>query len=325
MTGVLRREWVAPDDARSLIEALVESGGGSIAGIISFGSQLVNASPNPHSAWDFVVIVDDYRQFHTALVSAGHHVRSPKTLTFLAGFLAPSITAFSPTRQGTPVAKCAIVNRSGFAKALAPRSPDHFLKGRMVQQVEVAWTRNAQVASEFQEQLASARLDVFDWAGPRLTEPMTPTSVPLEMLQLSYGGEVRPEAGDRVLEVVAAQRDWLTPVYTDVLRRAAETGILVEGTEGYRFAQPISGAHRRRIRMYFIRSKVRATARWGKHILTFNDWLTYLQRKAERRTGLKLEVSVAERRWPLILLWPKVFRVLRARNQRAGQLPEDKT
>ena len=325
MTEGAVTEWVTPAPAGSLIEGLVQSGGGAIAGIILFGSQLVQASPNPYSAWDFVVIVDDYRKFHTALVQAGHHVRSPGTLTFLAGLLAPSITAFSPTREGTPVAKCAIVSRTAFARALAPRSPDHFLKGRMVQQVQVAWTRSPQIAAELESQLASARLDVFDWAGPRLTQPMTPESVPLEMLQLSYGGEVRPEAGDRVLEVVAAQREWLTRVYTTVLQQAAEAGIVVKGSDGYRFSEPVSSSHRRRIRLYFIRSKIRATARWGKHILTFNDWLTYIQRKAERRTGLKLEITKAERRWPLILLWPKVFRVLRARNQPAGQLPRDKS
>lgn len=320
MSGTQNTSTELASDAQALIEALVQAGGGSITGIILFGSQLVNASSNPYSAWDFVVIVDDYPAFHEALVRTGHHVRSPGTLTFLAGILAPSITAFSPTSEGRPVAKCAIVDRAGFRRALAPRSSDHFLKGRMVQQVRVAWTRDPQIATELESRLAEARLDVLDWAGPRLTLPMTPESVPLEMLQLSYGGEVRPEAGDRVLEVVAAQRIWLTQAYTEVLRQAAENGTLVEEDGGYRFRTPISAGHRLRIRLYFIRSKIRATTRWGKHILTFNDWLTYIQRKAERRTGLTLEVTAAERRWPLILLWPKVFGVLRARNA-SNQLP----
>ena len=59
--------------------------------------------------------------------------------------------------------------------------------------------------------------------------------------------------------------------------------------------------------------------RWAKHIVTFNDWLTYVQRKAERRTGLTIELTRAERKWPLIFLWPKVVRVLRY--SRTGQLP----
>ena len=49
---------------------------------------------------------------------------------------------------------------------------------------------------------------------------------------------------------------------------------------------------------YFSRSKVRSTARWGKHIVTFNDWLPYVQKKVERRTGMQIEVT----RIPDILL-----------------------
>jgi hypothetical protein len=68
------------------------------------------------------------------------------------------------------------------------------------------------------------------------------------------------------------------------------------------------------VERYFRRSKARSTLRWFKHIVTFNDWLTYIQKKVERRTGLKIEVTPWERRLPLLLLWPKVFYVLRHRN-----------
>jgi hypothetical protein len=43
------------------------------------------------------------------------------------------------------------------------------------------------------------------------------------------------------------------------------------------------------------------------------EWLDYLIRKVERRTGLTVEVTPMERRLPFLLLWPKVFRVLRER------------
>jgi hypothetical protein len=46
-------------------------------------------------------------------------------------------------------------------------------------------------------------------------------------------------------------------------------------------------------------------------MITFNDWQTYIVRKVERRTGMSVELTPAERRWPLLLLWPKVFKVLR--------------
>ena len=47
-------------------------------------------------------------------------------------------------------------------------------------------------------------------------------------------------------------------------------------------------------------------------MLTFDDWLDYIVHKTERRTGIRVELTQAERRLPFLLLWPKVFRVLRA-------------
>ena len=47
-------------------------------------------------------------------------------------------------------------------------------------------------------------------------------------------------------------------------------------------------------------------------MLTFDDWLDYIVRKVERRTGLNLELTPAERKLPIFLLWPKVVRVFRA-------------
>ena len=288
--------------------------------MILFGSQLSNASPSPHSAWDFVVVVRDYDPFHEALVAAGHHVRSPATLNRLARVLPPSITAFSPSPDGLPVAKCAIITTSDFVRALGPDSPDHFLKGRMVQKVRIEWARSESVRERLEGILADARRRVFEWAGPWLSEPITAESLPEEMLRVSYAGELRPENSERVLEVVASQRAWLTETYAQVLEAEADAGRLRRVDGGFAFEDPPTKADARRVRGYFRRSKRRATLRWGKHMLTFNDWLTYIQRKTERRTGLTIEITPAERRWPLLLLWPKVFRVLRARNR---PLPEE--
>ena len=48
-------------------------------------------------------------------------------------------------------------------------------------------------------------------------------------------------------------------------------------------------------------------------MLTFENWLPYLVRKVERRTGMRVELTPLERRLPLIFLWPRLFRVLRNR------------
>jgi hypothetical protein len=81
-----------------------------------------------------------------------------------------------------------------------------------------------------------------------------------------------------------------------------------------------SWRERRRWAAFFRRSKARATLRWFKYMLTFDDWLDYIVRKVERRSGLHIELTKAERRLPVILLWPKTVRVMRAmRSPDAGR------
>ena len=85
-----------------------------------------------------------------------------------------------------------------------------------------------------------------------------------------------------------------------------------------RFAVPPPRSERRLWDRHFRRSKVRATARWLKHVVTFDNWLPYVHRKAERRLGITIALTPLERRWPLVFLWPRVFRVFFTRPDREG-------
>ena len=57
--------------------------------------------------------------------------------------------------------------------------------------------------------------------------------------------------------------------------------------------------------LYFNFSKVRATTRWFKYVVTFDGWIDYIIRKIQRRAGFEIKVTDRERRWPVLLLWPK--------------------
>lgn len=311
----------APAEAHRLIGPLREAGGDSLRAILLFGSQLVRATPDGHSAWDVVLVVDSYGDFHRQLVSGGHHRRPAWLLSLLARVLPPNITAFDPGDDG-PLAKCAIVSREHFQRALGPRARDHFLKGRMVQKVAVPWARDEAARAEVEEALAGARRGVLSWVAPCLAGDFDADALARRMLEVSYGGELRPESGDRVSQVHGAQAAFLHGAFQDVLDQAAQAGEVTPVGEGrFRLAREPGRWERWRVSLYFARSKVRATARWLKHVVTFNDWLTYIQRKVERRLGTTVEITPWERRLPLLLLWPKVVRVLRLR--RASSPPGD--
>jgi hypothetical protein len=61
---------------------------------------------------------------------------------------------------------------------------------------------------------------------------------------------------------------------------------------------------------------VRATARWGKHVLSFEGWLDYIVRKVSRHSGQAIELTPRERRWPLVFLWGRALRYLRQKDRK---------
>jgi hypothetical protein len=299
--------------ASALVDALDRATGDSLRAVLLFGSRLVDTTPSPFSAYDLIAVVDDYFPFYQRLHGARLHVRGPRTLTALAGVLAPNVISFDPALPGGEIAKIMVLNARDFDRALSKHARDHFLRGRLVQNTAILMAREPALRAHLEASVAFARKDVLRWAGPWLPATFTPLELARRMLEVSYAAEVRPEAGGRVAAVFEAQTAFLAGAYRTVLEEAEREGIAVRlpGAERWRLVEPSSAWSALGWRLYFVRSKARATARWVKHMLTFNDWLTYIQRKVERRTGMHVELTPLERRLPLLLLWPKAFRVLR--------------
>ena len=304
--------------ASRLVEALLAIvGRDQLRAVLLFGSRLVQASPDGFSAYDLVVVCERYQPFYAALARSGATRRAPTLMAALSRVLVPNVIAFAPNGwEGGPVAKIMVVEHDAFERALAPSAPDHFLKGRMVQHVIALDARDADEMRWIESLLQRARADVLRWAGPFLKQPFTAEQLAQRMLELSYAGEVRPETTDRVRDVFDAQRSFLVQALTGVLEDVAEERRLVrvDGPDPmYRFPRPPGRLRCLRIRLYFLRSKARATARWFKHVITFDNWMDYLARKVQRRTGMRIVITPWERRLPYLLLWPKVIRVLRHR------------
>ena len=317
-TRVLSGPVPSDPHADRLVQSLIDiAGEDQIRTVLLFGSRLVQASPDRFSAYDLVLVVENYRGFYDALAQAGVSQRPPALQAVLNRLLAPNVVAFAPEGWNDgPVAKIMVLEPAALALSLGRHAPDHFLKGRLVQRVALLHSRDGASSDWITGLVTDARHDILRWAGPFLGESFTPADAALRMLQVSYRGEVRPEAADRVLDVFESQRPFLPDVLTSVLADAADAGELRLAGGNYQFVHAPSSLERWRVRLYFTRSKLRATARWLKHVVTFENWLDYIARKVERRTGMRVEITPWERRLPYLLLWPKVMRVLRERPAR---------
>ena len=297
-----------------LLGSLRAAGGDQLVSVLVYGSRVVPTGPDRHSAYDLVIVVDGYRAFYRRLRDAGHMTRSAGLLALVSRVLAPTVIAFWPEPPDGPLAKCLVLSRSDFERALGPRRRDHFCVGRMVHRTQVLHTRDPAMTAWIETALAGARASVLGWTLPFVNGSFSVDGFCRRMLEVSYGGEIRPEASDRVAAVYEGQRAFLRKTYTPILEAAVARGVLERAGRGYRAATPPRMGERLRLRAYFFGSKVRATTRWLKHVVTFDQWLTYITHKVRRRTGIAIEITEWERRFPFPLLLPKLFRVLRFRD-----------
>lgn len=299
--------------ARALADRLVAVASGTIDTVIFYGSRLHGAGPAETSAFDFVVVVDRYAAFYRAWHAAGALRRSAGALTILARVLPPNSIAFRASDGAC--AKCLVVSRAHLATALGRRRRDHLLLARLLQQVEVVHVRDQATAAWLEDQLALASDDVLDWLAPFLPPTFDVEVAARTMLDVCYRSELRPEADDRARVVFDRQRAFLCSRMKETLDAAVAARTVVAASEfgALRLARPAPGPRRLRTRAYFAWSNARITARWFKHVLTFDDWLPFIAAKVERRTGERVVLTARERRWPAIFLWPRVWRTLRTR------------
>ena len=303
-------------DVEHLVSRLRETGGDGLVAVLAYGSRLVSASPDRHSAWDLIVVADDYGAFYRALSDGGYTARSAGLLATVSRVLAPTVIAFWPAPPDGPLAKCLVLSRADFQRELGPRRLDHFCLGRMAHRISVVHARDPEAAAWVEESIAAARRMVLDWTLPFLEGSFSVDDFCRRMLEISYAGEIRPERGGRVSAVYEAQQETLRGIYTPILEAGVASGVLERSNGKYRAARPASSVAQLRLNAYFGISKARATTRWVKHMLTFDSWFPYIVRKVERRTGMTFEITPLERRFPFPLLLPKALRVLRSARAR---------
>jgi hypothetical protein len=304
------------DDTARLTTFLVHAFGSTTAAIIHYGSHAQSSDARPESAHDFFVIVDRYADAYNALDSALHPSYSPRTATALAHLLPPNVVSLTLSEAGRKLrAKCAVLSTRDLRRLCSPRARDHFARGRLFQHVQLVWTRDARSRQEALDALLDARVGTIDWSRPYLPSVFNAESYCRRLLETSFAAEIRPEGGERIAALIAAQRDVVLPVYDSLLQWLVVSRIVTQKGNVYHLTAPAGLARRIASRLWFLKSKGRATARWLKYVALYEGWLEYIVQKIARRSGRTIELTERERRWPLIFLWPKVIEYVRTRPQ----------
>ena len=305
-------------EALRLAAFLARAFGPATVALIHYGSHAQDSGAGRDSAWDFFVVVDDYRTAYRALAAALPGRFPARRAAFLNRILPPNVLSVTaPDPGGHLLAKCCVLSMRDLARACSPAPADHFVRARLFQQTQMAWTRDAASRSRVAAAVVSARAGTFAWGRPFLPARFAAAAYARTLLEVSYRAEIRPEDDQRVPVLMAAQAGTLLPVYDELLAHLAARGCLIREGAAYRDPHPPGAIARALARAWFGWSKARATLRWAKYVALYDDWLDYVVRKVERRSGVALELTPRERRWPLLFLWPKLFRFL-GRGSRRG-------
>jgi hypothetical protein len=305
-------------DAEALAGHLARAFGSATAAVIHYGSHAQQSGSGPDSAWDFFVIVDAYRPAYQALAAVRPRGFSPAWAAFLNRLLPPNVLSVTAPDGDPPrLAKCCVLSLRDLDRACSPAPADHFARARLFQHVELAWARDTNSRARVTAAVVSARSMTFAWGRPFLPARFDAATYARTLLEVSYAAEIRPEDDRRVDALMASQGGTMVPMFDALLGRLAAAGRLVREGDGYRDPRRPGALARAVARAWLGWSKTRATLRWAKYVALYDDWLEYVVRKVERRSGVTLELTPRERRWPLLFLWPKLLRFLGRPRRRA--------
>jgi hypothetical protein len=314
------RARVRPPDpspeAVALARHIVDMAGDSVCAIVFFGSRKSRARPDPYSAYDLFVVVRDARAFYERLAARGAVRRSPAVLAALQAVLPPNqISLRAEPADAVPRAKCAVVTVPGLRRQTSRKRDDHFCLGRLFQPTEILYAAPG-CEDETIAALAQAHALTYEWGRPWLPAHFDVAEYCRTLLRVSFAAEIRPEPEGRAQALYEAQEAYLRPVYATLLAALAASGELREDAPGvYALVRPVGAFERLRLAAYFRWSMVRATVRWAKYVITFDDWLDFIVRKARRHSGEDIVLSERERRMPLLFLWPRVIHYLRHKDR----------
>ncbi|MBI3071686.1 MAG: hypothetical protein HYY84_06105 [Deltaproteobacteria bacterium] len=259
----------------------------TIAGIFFYGSRLAEGERAKGSLCDFFIVYDDAR----------FHERVGQRL--LNCVLAPNV--YTELFDGCAT-KVSTVSLARFRREMSPAARDIYHQGRFGKRVALVYARDGAAEEVLLATWLAGMRALVGRTLDLLGETFTFEEFLLEVLTISYRGEVRAESPDKVARLLEAER----PFYEVVYRRLLEERT---GTAPYR--QAVSRWRRFWTRRFLARSRRRMFYRWPKMILTVRNWLEVALAKLERTKGIVLPLTPLQRRFPLIFGWGHLWRVWR--------------
>lgn len=272
-----------------------------VLAILFYGSCLSPGMEHPSSTPDYFVVVDSYLGFY-----------GRKRQAFLNRWLPPNIYRYRES-------KYSVTSLADLSSATGERANDVYLMGRFSKRMALCYFKDETARQAIIDVSALAAAEVLRRSLPLIEEEVTLDQIIFMALKLSYLGDIRVEADDKLQKIFQTNAEYYRELYSKLLQNFIQKFDWIKvvadpnhpGATLYNITpEPLAKAASLR----FIRkSRIRACLRWPKFALTIDNWVDYIVAKIERAQGIQIQLTERERRWPFIFTWKYIW-MLRRRN-----------
>jgi hypothetical protein len=267
-----------------------------VLAIMAYGSTLSAQTKSSTSTPDFYIIVDDYNQFY-----------EKKLDRFLNKHLPPNIYHINAA-QGS--CKYCVISIDHLGKEVGEKAKDVYHLGRFSKRMGLVWSKDEATEKRVVAAQSEAVLSVARKVLQILNGTFTLEEFIRRCLFLSYEGDVRVEATNKIDKLLSAEQS-----YYESLFQTALAQLKIQKNESNTYSNPKSEKEMKRDLSRFNRfisnSRRRAKMRWPKNMLTVETWLDYILAKIERTQDIKIELTPTEKKYWYIFGWKYFFRLSR--------------
>ena len=311
LTDLLAEELTrsAPEAARQVAEEIRQRHAASVDAVLFYGSCL-RTGITADRVLDFYVLVRSYRATYAYRWLRALNAALPPNVFYIEVGRGPDVLR----------AKYAVISTEDFVRAAGTRALAPIVWARFCQPARLVHGRDAAVREAVVQAMRQAVLTFVGCAVPLLDDvgrPFRPADLWQTGFRETYRTEWRAEQPDAVRALYAADPERYDRVARLGLRELAARGDFTFREEAGRWMVDVSprvrAAARGRWRRRVVLAKTLYALRLLKTALTFDDWLPYVVWKLGRHSGIRVELTEHQRRWPLVWGWPVLVRLLRRR------------
>jgi len=271
----------------------------SLKAIIFYGSCLNDKTKKKTSTPDFFLIVDNYYSFHKSIIhSALNWILTPNT--------------YSINKNGLK-GKYNVLSSKHFNRETSLKAKDIYNLGRLSKRTAIIYHSDESVLKNLIESFANAYYTVA-FKTCFLQNIFSLEDFITQALNISYIGEKRVEADDKISKLKKSETKFYESIYKLILDDFLSSKLLEKKDDIYSLRNAFNLTNRFwkiRTKIFLWKSRIRAKLRWPKSIYTFEGWVDTLLSKIERTKGIKIELTEKERKYPLIYGWKYYFRFKR--------------